>query len=208
MAFGRPPRTNAVMAFRRKGTGPFVPPDKWPPRPAWFEPPDELGVAASTRAVLIQTENLVIALVDCVAYSTGFEFAIAIRTRDGADRLRNLFGPPNHDDDSSFRVTITFPDGAIKSVGRFPASEAMDYYAAAQEGREQPQPKAPVVMQRSGSSDGKRADFHYWCWPLPPDGAVKFGVEWKAAGVPFSEAPVDATAIHRAGEQSRNLWQA
>lgn len=206
-AFGlRPPRTVATLTSRRKGSRPVVPPERWPPRPDWFEPPEELGVAAATRAILLQSDKLVVALVDCVAYSTGFEFAIAIRSRDGEGRLRGLFGPSSYAEESSFRVTITFPDGSLRSVGHFPASEAMEYYAAAQEGREIPAPAGPVVMQRSGSADERRAEFRYWCWPLPPDGMVKFGVEWKAAGVPFTEARVDASAIHRAGNESRNLW--
>ncbi|HSS25510.1 MAG TPA: hypothetical protein VLL82_14175, partial [Mycobacterium sp.] len=53
----------------------------------WLDPPNELGVAAATRAVLVSTERLVIALVDCVAYSTGFEFAVAIRSRDLRQKL-------------------------------------------------------------------------------------------------------------------------
>jgi hypothetical protein len=178
----------------------------WPLRPAWIEPPSELEVAASTRAILWQTDQLVIALVDCVAYSTGFEFAIAIRSPAGDERLRGLFGPPDRDGESQFRVAITYADGASRSLGNRPAPELMEYYKTAQEGRAPPHPTGPVVLQRSGSADDRRADFRYWCWPLPPEGTMTVSVHWEAAGVPRTEAKVDGSAINRAGMSSRKLW--
>jgi hypothetical protein len=205
MALGRPPRPTSVVA-RWRGRGEPVPPSMWPPQPAWIQSPSELGVAASTRAVLLQTDQLVIALVDCVAYSTGFEFVIAIRSPARDARLRGLFGPRDEQDEGQFRVAITYADGASRSVGNRPAPELMEYFNAAQEGRAPTPPTGPVVMQRSGSADDRRADFRYWCWPLPPEGTMTVSVQWKAAGVPLTEARVDGSAIRRAGASSQMLW--
>lgn len=164
-------------------------------------------MAASTRAILVQTDRLVIALVDCVAYSTGFEFAIAFRTKAEDNRLRNLFGPPESQGGDRFQLTIRYPGGASRSVGSRPTPEAMEYYRAAQEGREPASPTGPVVMQRSGSASDSRADFRYWCWPLPPEGEMIVSLKWSAGGVQDANAKVDGTAIHRAGMGSQPLWR-
>src|ERR1700686_3254230 len=44
-----------------------------PPFPPWAGPPEsELGVATPLRIVVVAQPRLVVALVDCVAYSNGF----------------------------------------------------------------------------------------------------------------------------------------
>lgn len=154
----------------------------------------------------MQRDDLVIALVDCVAYSTGFEFVIALRAPAEDQRFRRLFGPSQAEDEDRFDVTITYPDGASRSVGSRPPPEAMEYYQAVQEGRQAASPRGPVVMQRSASASDSRADFHYWCWPLPREGEMTISVQWTAGRVPLSEATVDGTAIYRAGLSSLPLW--
>ena len=61
-------------------------------RPAWLPPDGELGVAVGTRVVLVSEERFAMALVDCVAYSSGFEFTISYRSRDDLGREVLGFG--------------------------------------------------------------------------------------------------------------------
>src|SRR5438093_1608772 len=66
-------------------------------RPTCLPPDGEFGVAVGARVVLVSEERFAIALVDCVAYSSGFEFTISYRSRDDLGRELLGFGlPPVH----------------------------------------------------------------------------------------------------------------
>lgn len=66
-----------------------------PPPPPFSGPPDsELGVTIPMRAVLAKDPTIVIALTDCTAYSNGFEFLVAVRSRQHLDHRLLGFGPP------------------------------------------------------------------------------------------------------------------
>src|SRR6202049_1769152 len=73
---------------------PFAPPMspplpadfKPPPVPPWFGAPEsELGEALPLRGVLASDVGVAVALVSCVAFSTGFEFGIAVRSKADID---------------------------------------------------------------------------------------------------------------------------
>jgi len=189
----RPSRATAAFKWNRPGP----PPDfSKIPRPTWIIPDDEIGVAAGTRAMLTVDERRAVALIDCVGYSNGFEFTISYRTRDKLPLHRP--GPF-----VEMEVHIVYPDGA--SAGR--GTDAMDaHYEAAYVGAEPPIPNGPVVMPQRGGGTDKRHDFSFWGWPLPPDGPVTVTVAWAMAGLPATSAEIDASAIHRAGLQSKKLW--
>jgi hypothetical protein len=73
------------------------PPTDFRPRPPppWLWPPEsELGEAVPLRVVLASDQRVAVALVSCVAFSTGFEFAIAVRAKEGIDSREMGFGPP------------------------------------------------------------------------------------------------------------------
>ncbi len=184
-----------------------------PPPPPFSGPPgSELGVTVPMRVVLASDPTIVIALTDCAAYSNGFEFLVAVRSKEDLDHRLLGFGPPippgAKEPDSLFRITVRFADGRSASSGqRVPGLELMDYYLAKRDGLEPKLPKGPVLMPRSGGGGGKRWDFHYWVWPLPPDGNLTLTCEWPARGMPLTEHELDGAAIRRAGESSPDLWR-
>jgi hypothetical protein len=221
LGLSRPP---SAMWFQRAARGPFwrrrqstagepAPADiKAPPRPPWSGPPEsELGVAVPVRTVIAATAKLVVALTDCAAYTSGFEFTIAVRSQDDMSPHALGFGPGppwERSDDGLLEIGVTFADGREGSgSGHAPSQRIMDYYSAASEGRDPELPPGPVVMQGSGSAGGRRADFRYWVWPLPPEGPLTIWCRWPAADVPLARHELDGGAIRRAGAGSQDLWR-
>ena len=105
-------------------------------------------------------------------------------------------------------LEIRFSDGrgSIAS-GQGPPRQLIDYYTAAGEGRTLDPPAGPIVTPGSGSAGGKRAEFKYWVWPLPPGGPLTISCGWRAAGVAQREVELDGAAIQRAGASSQDLWK-
>jgi hypothetical protein len=145
-------------------------------------------------------------MIDCVAYSTGFRFSLAMRSKHDIDaHAMGLPGPPFTDEQFGFGVR--FSDGREgKSSLHRPPSDLMAYFQAIQEGREPEVPTGPVVSPRGGGGGGKRWEFTWWVWPLPPDGPVTITFEWPARNITAASAEVDGTAIRQAGETSTKLW--
>jgi hypothetical protein len=160
------------------------------------------------RIVVVAQPRLVVALVDCVAYSNGFKVGLSIRSKDDIDHRSIGFGPPmERETPGSLRVGLRFADGRETATsGHGPNPNVMAYYAAWQEGREPEVPAGPVIAHSSGGGGGKRWDWEYWVWPLPPDGPLTVSIEWLAGGVPLSSTEVDGGAIGRAGANSKRLW--
>lgn len=191
-------------AFRWNRPGP--PPDiSKIPRPSWLPPEDEIGVATGLRAALVSDEQQVLALIDCIGYSNGFEFTISYRTRSEIPRqLLGIGAPPTAD--RELIVRIEYPGGERGSSGDRGMDAMRAHYEAGYEGKEAPTPTAPIVMPQRGGGGGKRYDFNYWCWPLPPDGQMKVTVEWAAARIPVTSVEIDASTIREAGLSSTRLW--
>ena len=189
---------------------PPLPADFRPPAPPpWAGPPEsELGVAMPLRIVVVAQPRLVLALVDCVAYSNGFKVGLSVRSKDDIDHRPIGFGPPmERETPESLRVGLRFADGRETATsGEGPSPDVMAYYAAWQEGREPEVPAGPVIAHSSAGGGGKRWDWEYWVWPLPPDGPLTVSIEWLAGGVPLSSIEVDGSAIRRAGSDSKSLW--
>ena len=189
---------------------PAPPADRVPPHPPlWAGPPDsELGVAVPLRTILARQPGLVIALTDCVAFSNGFNLGIAVRSQAELDHRSFGFGPPSdRDREGMLQVGVRFADGRESAAsGHGPSPAVMAYYEAWHEGREPDVPAAPIIAQGGGSAGGKRIDFQYWVWPLPPDGPLKISCEWRAGGVPLTSTEVDGGAIRSAGSTSTSLW--
>jgi hypothetical protein len=198
---------------------PFAPPRspplpadfKPPPVPPWFGPPQsELGEAVQLRAVLASDEGVAVALVSCVAFSSGFEFEIAVRSKADLDSREMGFGPPPpHGAPPTGReleIGLEFADGRKATAHNHPTSQVMSFYVAAAEGREPEVPAGPLLMPRGGGGGGRRWDFRYWVWPLPPEGNLAFTCEWPARGLAKTAYGVDAAVIRRAGGASKKLW--
>jgi hypothetical protein len=179
--------------------------------PPWVQPPEsELGVAVPLREVLASDEGVVIGLIDCVAYSTGFEFRIAVRSKRDLDSAEMGFGPPPpygpDRSDRELTFGIRFADGSAALTGGRPGPELMAQWRMHAEGREPSPSDGPLLMPRGGGGGGKRYDFTYWVWPLPPEGKLTFLCEWRARGLGPTSHEVDAAAIRRAGASSKSVW--
>jgi hypothetical protein len=80
-------------------------------QPEWLGPPEnELGVPVALRVVLARTEQVAVALIDVVAFTTGLEFALEVRLRQ-LDELSDPFG----------RLWPLPPSGALTVVTEWPA---------------------------------------------------------------------------------------
>jgi hypothetical protein len=99
-------------------------------------------------------------------------------------------------DRSSLEIDCLSP--ALQSARHDPCLHA--------EGREPLPSDGPLLMPRGGGGGGKRYDFSYSVWPLPPEGKLTFLCEWRARGLGPTSHETDATAIRRAGASSKNIW--
>jgi hypothetical protein len=207
-----PPWWRQIWHAFRPPPAPLLPPDfKPPPPPPWFGPPEsELGVAVPLRAVLVSEPAFAIALVNCVAFSTGFEFGIAVRSREEIDHRIMGFGPPApygpQRPEGQLMIGVEFAGGRKATSDYNPGAQLMAYWAGVREGREQELPEGPILSPRSGGGGGRRFDFHYWVWPLPPEGKLTFTCEWPARKVALTTYEVDAEQVRRAGSGSSKLW--
>ncbi len=190
---------------------PAPPPMAYSGPPPWVQPSEsELGVAVPLREVLASDEGVVIGLIDCVAYSTGFEFRISVRSKRDLDSHEMGFGPPPpygpDRSDRELTFGIQFADGSAALTGGRPGPEFMAQWKMHAEGREPSPSDGPLLMPRGGGGGGKRYDLTYWVWPLPPEGKLTFLCEWRARGLGPTSHEVDAAAIRRAGASSKSIW--
>ena len=197
----------AYLRATRKGKAPVR--DQPPPVPRWGAPPDdEVGVAVAARMVLASQPRLFMAVTDCVAYSNGFTLGIAVRSKDEIRPDMMGFGPHReHGDDAGIQVSIRFSDGRdSRGPGLGPNREVMAYYKEWSEGKDPPEPVGPIIGQQGGGGGGHRWDFHYFIWPLPPDGQVTITCKWPGRGLQTAGKELNGTAIRAAGLKSKSVW--
>jgi len=161
------------------------------------------------REILASDPGVVIALIDCVAFSNGFEFGIAVRAREEIDSRAMGFGPPSFGTErpeQQLQIGVQFADGRRAITGADPGPQFRAHLEATREGLEPDLPDGPILSPRSGGGGGRRWDFRYWAWPLPPEGRLTFACEWPARELALTSHDVDATEIRRAGSASTKLW--
>jgi hypothetical protein len=202
-------RLPAVAYLRATRTG--KPPIRGepPPQPVWGGPPDdEVGVAVAGRMVLALQPRLVIALTECAAYSNGFALGIAVRSKDEiTPEAMGFAAYRGHDEDAGIHIGIRFSDGRESGGGTGPNPAFMDYYREWSEGKDPPEPPGPVIGQMSGGGGGKRWDFNFFIWPLPPDGPVTITIKWPARGLQAAGQQLNGTDIRAAGLKSHSVWE-
>jgi hypothetical protein len=196
----------SVVAFRK---GPPPVREGLPPRPSWSGPPDdEVGVAVAARTVVASQPRLFIAVTDCVAYSNGFTFGLAVRSKDEIPPQMMGFGPYREaGDEQGIQITIRFSDGRDSLGGGLGANRAvLDYYREWSEGKDPPEPAGPIIGQQGGGGGDRHYDFRYFVWPLPPDGPVILTCKWPARGLQTAGKELNGTAIRAAGLKSHGVW--
>ncbi|MFL5962524.1 MAG: hypothetical protein ACJ757_06480 [Gaiellaceae bacterium] len=188
------------MSFFEPPPPPPEPPEEHR-QPAWIGPPEnELGVALPLRRVLFRSDELAIALLGVVAYSSGIELPVAMRRRKMPTepdpmhfhmRGRHARGPELAPE--IFRFGVEYPDGRKATNLGFPFG-----------GPEEP--AGPVLMERGGGGGGRSWSFGYWLWPLPPPGPSRVVVEWPVAGVPLTAVELDGAVLAAAAARVDVLW--
>ena len=158
--------------------------------------------------VLASQPRLLIAVTDCVAYSNGFTFGLAVRSKDDIPPEAMGLGPHSeHGDDEGIQITIRFSNARdSRAAGLGPNRAVMDYYQEWSEGKDPSEPVGPIIGQQSGGGGGHRWDFNYFIWPLPPDGPVTITCTWPGRGLQTAGKALDGTAIRAAGLKSRSVW--
>jgi hypothetical protein len=184
-------------------------------RPWWQAPRNELGVSTSLRLMLARTENVAVALLDAVAYSTGLSFTLVVLQRAASepflgepDPFEHPFGhfrPRRYAEElppELLRFGVEFSDGRKATTLGWGGSVA--FFGADTEA----EPEDPVLSQRGGSGGDGNWESSFWLWPLPPPGPLAFVVEWPAKGIELTRHEVDAEPLLEASSRSEMLWPA
>ncbi len=172
-------------------------------KPWWGAPPNELGVAVPLRLVLARTDELVIALLDAVAYTTGLSFRLTVkRRRESADPREPWFrdplglhaavSPGEALPENLLRLGLLFADGRkATTIGSFGILG---------------EPSPPVLTPGGSSGDGREWESSLWLWPLPPGGPLTVVVEWPSERIDESRQQIDAESLLEAAGASELLW--
>ena len=187
------------MSFFEPPPPPPEPPEEQR-QPAWIGPPEnELGVGVPVRRVLFRGDELAIALIGIVAFSTGLELQVVVRRRHVSDEpdlmhfhMHGRAARGGELGPEVFRFGVEYPDGRkATNLGHPPFGE---------------DPPGPVLINRGGGGGGRSWNFGYWLWPLPPAGALRVVVEWPAFGVPLTDIELDGAAFAEAAAGVDVLW--
>lgn len=162
----------------------------------WLFPPDNvLGSFVPGRVVLIRSESLLVVVQGFVAYPTGVEFSVEIRSNKRVpggfavpDRRR---GRPAGARDSLAVGVVTADGGRASSLSRPDLED---------------EPVPPVVSTHRGSGDGKGWRQRCWMWPLPPSGPLRIVVAWPGAGLGETWGELDVAVLREAGLRAPVLW--
>jgi outer membrane lipoprotein-sorting protein len=164
-------------------------------------PPDQvIGRPTGIHVVWVQTESVVIVVDNVIAYPTGFELHLTVRTRDRyLPRTTESAHPRTWGGSAAFpgeslRFGVLFPDGRRVFSENFPGGSRQD------EGD-------LTLVPLSGSGTTGRFDQRFWVTPLPPGGALGLVVEWSARGVTETRVDVPGEAIRDAAFRAVTLWE-
>jgi hypothetical protein len=146
------------------------------------------------RLVLARTEEVTIAVVDLVAYSTGFALRLTLRLRPEAasdlDPRQHLYGVG----DERLRFGVEFADGR-----RATNTDQQNWGSD----------EAPLISLVTHRGGGGTRDWEngYWVYPLPPPGPVTLALAWPVRGIAEQTQTIDAAPIVEAAGESIELWE-
>ena len=174
-----------------------------PRRPAWARSDVVVPGSVPTEFVLIRTEHVAVAVGSVRAYPNGFEFTLHGRLRQ-EDEASGRAGSDPFDRDAHGRGTPRAPEEALRlgvlfADGRRTATTARQVMTG--EGAD-----GLMLRQEGGGGTGRRWDWDFWVYPLPPDGPVILVASWLEHGVGETRAELDGTAIREASRRSVTLW--
>lgn len=179
--------------------------------PAWIGPPrNVLGAPVGERVILVQRDDLVIAVTSMVAFPTGVEFSLV--SRSAGDQISHLMSGRGwiHGSgeaggslpDEMFRLGVVTPQGRAVDYQPFVGASGIAGFGYGDGG----EPEPPQLHQSSGGGGGGEWEQHYWLWPLPPQGLLEFVCEWPAMDVPETHVAVDPAPLRAAAKRAITLW--
>ena len=170
-------------------------------------PENEFPAGVGLMVLLGRTDDAAVGITRIEAFSTGFQFTLAVRLREAlrelargglfmllsshvhpgieiplADRLLLGLEYPNGDRASTVQNMRMLGPGAVADSQQL------------------------VLVQQGGGGGEQSLDQTYWVSPLPPEGPVTFVLAWPAFGLPESRTVLDSAAIRAAAGRSQRLW--
>jgi hypothetical protein len=161
-------------------------------------PYNVLGEPVAGQTVVARGDGFVIAVDRIVAYPSGFEMGLTVRTRDepvfgSFDELhRRTWSGSAAFPGESLRIAVVFADGRRSVVENFPPRPASSGDVR--------------LVPMGGGGSQSRFDQRFWVEPLPPPGPLGVIVEWERRGLPETRADLDAGAILAAASRAETLW--
>jgi len=171
---------------------------RFPPDPdrvshSWPQglPAGEPGCLVPIRRRVAVGDGVEIAVLNVVAFSSGFAFEIDIQgDRAKCCDVHGLEYFEGGSVDSVFRFGLELEDGRRATnidqvTGKRRSGVGLAVYATAS------RPRGRTV--------------NVWSWPLPAGHQITFACDWIALGVAFTRVELDATAVRVAGVRSGRL---
>lgn len=170
-------------------------------------PDDEIGADVPLDPVLVEQEQVVVALTGMTVYSTGAQVRVAVRRHPdsgpGQVEAGGPLGSPGRPgagadgepSDELLRIAFVYPDGQVAS--------SLDQRTDDSELREGPQ-----LSRSLGSGTEYAFDYQMWLRPLPrqQDGGLRMQVEWPAEGIDTTRQ-VDLAEVDAAADRTVTLWE-
>jgi hypothetical protein len=179
-------------------------------RPDWQGPPaNVLGTPVPLRLVLARTDDVAIAVTDLVAFPTGCEFKLVIRSRRRTHEIDNDPLGMFPVDFGRWRRAEELPDDLLRfGVHLSDGTKATSLDEPGWDPDPETTPEPPVLSQ-SGGAGGGGGDFSYgfWLWPLPPPGPLALVCEWPERGIALERTEIDAGVILEAAQHVETLWE-
>lgn len=170
-------------------------------------PENEFPAGAGVTVLLGRTDDAAVGLTQIEAFSTGFQFTLAVRlrrTRPEFDqgRLFTLISSHTHSGieiplENRLLLGLEYADGRRAST--LQDARLLRPGAA-------PDDRQLVLVQQGGAGGDQSVDQTYWVSPLPPEGPVTVVLAWPAFGMPESRTVLDSAPIRAAADRSQLLW--
>jgi hypothetical protein len=184
---------------------PEPPEEAFERKPWWGAPRNEVGISTGLRLVLARTDEVAVALLDAIAFSTGLSFTLAVLRRspdlhvrfdDPLGRFGDARRGPQELPPELLRFGIEFSDGRKATSLGMPALTA----------QEEDEPQGPFLTPGGGGGGPDYWETSFWLWPLPPPGRLSFVVEWPAEEIAQTRHEVETESIIEAAGRAEALW--
>ena len=195
------------MRFSSRGSGDHEPSDGARAeqlRRRVAPPENELPVPLALSVVVGRTPEVVVALVQWHAYSTGVVFTLSVRLR---------VEPPGSHGDGVFELLHSGPGRPAVATDRLMLGFELADGGRASNLTQDPlwaqdtsDLELPLLLTQGGGGGGRTYDLGFWLSPVPPAGPLLAVCSWSAMGVPETQVTLDATALQEAAGRVEQLW--